>query len=232
MNIDTPSRAPVHAGEQLARLDDRRNVSQWDMGLHRNLTRLDLAQGAPPADTASSWASDTNRTIQARAEQARAQPTVRFEQSTYAAREPTNTYQTHQHHISAPPITPREEKRRGWHHGPVVLQQDARRQRTSPEDSSSSEGGVPGTPGSASVTDYNPSIVHSSGWVEPSQRQMHSNPYSTYPPGNTDNSYSYNPGSRSMAHNPVHEEPKPESMLRLEALVAVATSEENATTAY
>jgi C2H2 transcription facotor len=232
MMIDTPSRAPIQSGEQLSRPDDRRNVSQWDMGLHRNLTRLDLAQGTPPTDTASTWASEANRAVLAQAEQARAQPTVRFEQSSYAAREPTNTYQTHQHHISAPPLTPREEKRRGWHHGPIVVQQDARRQRTSPEDSSSSEGGVPGTPGSASVTDYNPSIVHSSGWVEPSQRPMHSNPYSTYPPGNADSSYSYNPGSRSMAHNPVHEEPKPDSMLRLEALVAVATSEENATTAY
>jgi C2H2 transcription facotor len=234
MMIDTPSRALVHSGEQVSRPDDRRNVSQWDMGLHRNLTRLDIAQGTPPTDTASAWASEANRAVQAQAEQARAQPTVRFDQLTYASREPSNTYQTHQHHISAPPVTPREEKRRGWYHGPgpVVVQQDARRQRTSPEDSSSSEGGVPGTPGSASVTDYNPSIVHSSGWVEPSQRPMHSSPYATYPPGNADSSYSYNPESRSLAHNPEHEEPKPDSMLRLEALVAVATSEENATTAY
>jgi hypothetical protein len=230
MMIDTPSRAPVHTGEQLPRPDDRRNVSQWDMGLHRGITHLNIAQGTPPSDAASSWASEANRAVQAQAE--RAQPTVRFEQSTYTApREPTNTYQTHQHHVSAPPITPREAKRHGWYHGPVVVQQDARRQRTSPEDSSSSEGGVPGTPGSVSATDYNPSIVHPGGWVEPSQRPMNANSYSTYPSGNPDASYSYGHASRSMTHNPVHEEPKPD-MLRLEALVAVATSEENATTAY
>jgi C2H2 transcription facotor len=233
MMIDTPSRAPIPPAEQYQRPDERRNHPQWDMGLHRNLTRLDLAQGTPPRDTASAWASETTRAVQAQAENARAQPTVRFEQSVYnAPREPVNTYQT-QHHVSAPPLTPREQKRHGWYNGPVtVVQHDTRGQRTSPEDSSSSEGGIPGTPGSVSVADYHPSIVHSSGYVEPSHRTIPTNPYANYTPGNVGGSYPYGHDSRSMHQHPVHEEPKPDSMLRLEALVAVATSEENATTAY
>ena len=233
MMIDTPSRAPIPPPEQYQRRDDRRNHPQWDMGLHRNLTRLDIAQGTPPTDTASVWASETARAVQAQAEHARAQPTVRFEQSVYnAPRESTNTYQT-QHHASAPPLTPREQKRHGWYNGPVtVVQHDTRGQRTSPEDSSSSEGGIPGTPGSVSVADYHPLIVHSSEYVEPSHRAIPTNPYANYTPRNAGGSYPYGHDSQSMHQHPVHEEPKPDSMLRLEALVAVATSEETATAAY
>lgn len=226
-------RAPVSFSEQFPRPDDRSHP-QWEAGLHRNLTRLDIARETPPMDSAGAWASEANRAMQAHAEQARVQPTVRFDQFTYTAppsREGPTNYQP-RHHISAPPVTPREAKRRGWYHGPVPSQQDSNGQRTSPADSSSSEGGVPGTPGSATVGDYNPSIVHSSGYVEPSQRPMQPNPYPNYTTGHADMSYPYAPGSRSMAPHPVHEAPKPDSMSGLDALVAVATRDENATTAY
>jgi hypothetical protein len=239
MLIDTPSRATVVHSELAPRPEDRTSHQQWDMGmgLHRNLTRLDLAPGAPPVDAASAWASEANRAVQAQAEQTRTQPTVRFEQSVYTAPpELVNMSLRHQHHISAPPLTPREQKRHGWYHGPVIVQQDIRKQRTSPEDSSSSEGGVPGTPSSTSVADYNPSIVHSSGWVEPSQRPLQPNSLPNhnmnYTYGHSAGSYPYGSESHSIPSKPIHEEPKPDSMLRLEALVAVATSEENATTAY
>ena len=238
MMIDAP-RGPATHFEQSSKPEDVKGYQHWDVGvgLHRNLTRLDITHGAAPVDAAGAWASDANRAVQAQAEQTRAQPAVRFEQQAYAARpEPVNASQRHQHHISAPPLTPREQKRHGWYHGPVIVQQDIRRQRTSPEGSSSSEGGVPGTPSSTSVADYNPSIVHSSGWVEQSQRpaqpNLLPNHNMNYTYGPPIGSYTYGSDTHSIPPKPIHEEPKPDSMLRLEALVAVATSEENATAAY
>jgi len=243
--IDTPSKPPIQSTAELHG-DERRNHPQWDMGLHRNLTRLDIAQGTPPKDAAGAWASEANRAVQAQAEQARGtQPVVRFEQSSYSQPGPSTTYQHHQHTISAPPITPKEAKRHGWYHGPVSAQSitpnDSRRQRTSPEDSSSSEGGVPGTPSSASVTEYNPLIVHSSGWVEPSRPGAHMqdirlppssapNGYANYLPSSTESPYNHSPVSHSMAPAPPQQRQVSKAdnnMLRLEALVAVATSEEN-----
>jgi hypothetical protein len=243
----TPSRAPVARPsepslpvEPYHRYDDRRS-HQLDMGLHTNLNRLDITRGpsgTPPTDSTTNWASDVNRAIQGQADQVRAQPTVRFEPSAYPPREQSNSYQTHHHRISAPPLTPRESKRHGWYsgpipHAPVVVQQDNRGQRTSPEDSSNSESGIPGTPSSASVTDYRPSIMHANGHVEPSQHAVqHANSYGNYTANNADSSYTYGPDSRTAQTNPVHQEPKPDNMLRLEALVAVATSEKEATAAY
>lgn len=214
MMVDTPSRAPfVHTHEPY---EDRRTAAapqpQWDMGLHRNLTRLEINQNTPTADPAGAWASEANHAVQAQAEHAQSEsgrvaPTVRFEQR-YPPREAPHPAYYPNHHVSAPPpATPREFKRQGWYNGPIVVQNDIRRQRTSPEDSSSSEG-VPGTPGSIYHAESNPGIVHSSSYTQ---------------------SFAQDP--RAMQPMP-QEEPKGDSMLRLEALVAVATSEDNATAAY
>ncbi|KAH8819781.1 hypothetical protein F5884DRAFT_744172 [Xylogone sp. PMI_703] len=230
MVIDSsPTRQPM-ASEPY--LDERRNQQPFDM--NRNLNRLDLGQGPPANDNASSWASDGNRAIQPQVEPPRVQPTVRFEPSTYPAqREQPRSF--HQHTISAPPITPKEAKRHGWYHGPMTNTMDYRAQRTSPEDSSSSEGGVPGTPSSAVAAEYNPSIVHSGGWIESSRPVSQGNqappqsPYN-YPPPST-NRYAYGTTSHPSSA-PAHEVRKTDNdMLRLEALVAVATSEGNAAAA-
>jgi hypothetical protein len=246
MMIDTPSRAqPIHP-EAFSRADDRMNTSQWDMNLHRNLNRLEIAQPNPQTDGASAWASEVNRAVQARAELAQNEPlrssTVRFEQPpAYPTREVN--VPRHAHHVSAPPITPRELKRQGWYHGPIDVRNDARSigQRTSPEDSSSSENGaLPGTPNSASIQDYRPAIMHSE-WVEPQPNQRPAT--SQYPPPSSfgaldsgDGPYfgTQRPGqgvSNGMSATAVREEQKliDGGMRRLEALVAVATGErENA----
>jgi hypothetical protein len=100
---------------------------------------------------------------------------------------------------------------------------------------------VPGTPSSASVTEYNPLIVHSSGWVEPSRPGAHmqdtrpppsstSNGHAHCLSNSTESSYNHYPGSQSIAPAPPQQRQVPKTdnnMLRLEALVAVATSEEN-----
>ncbi|KUJ15010.1 uncharacterized protein LY89DRAFT_127668 [Mollisia scopiformis] len=243
MVIDTPSRAPPPEQYQ-----ERPASQQWEQGMNRNMNRLDLSQGTPPTDGASHWANDTNRAMEARAEQTGAQPGVRFEHSVYSNRPQTSGGAYHQHHISAPPapITPREAKRMGWYHGPVApnTQPSQPVQRTSPADSSSSEGGIPGTPSSSTAVEYNPGIVHASGWVEnrngniPTHhdpRAMPTNGYSSYPPPNgAEASYTYAPG-HSHAQVQQHQQQIPKSsgdMNRLEALVAVATSSDNVAAAY
>ncbi len=88
MAIDSdphPARALMHVAEAAAAAEERRNVAQWDMGLHRGLTRLEIASSTPPRDGAGAWASEVNQAVQAQAEQARAanQPMVRFETDTH-----------------------------------------------------------------------------------------------------------------------------------------------------
>jgi hypothetical protein len=239
MNIDTPSRAPMPPPE--AYREERPNSQHWDM--NKNLNRLDLGH-------TDAWASETNRAVQAQAEHARAQPpppqTVRFEESPYSARSQQNAYQ----HQSAPPVTPKEHKRHGWYHGPLPITAqhppiDPRLQRTSPEDSSSSEG-VPGTPSSATVGVFNPSIMHSNGYVEnrngiaqvPESSILRSNvpngyvAYTHAPSGEP--AYTYSHGGQAPQQPQLqHQVPKgaETNMSPLDTLVAAATSQEN-TAAY
>ncbi|KAM0324597.1 hypothetical protein ACHAQA_007985 [Verticillium albo-atrum] len=116
-----PHNPPVHAGG-----DDRRN---WDMGLHRGLTRLDLQSNVtPPRDSAGAWANEVNQAVQAQAEQVRVnQPTVRFELGTPPSQSNAGTFtRNHQYTMSAPMIsTPRDTKRHGWYHGPLGQQPHA-----------------------------------------------------------------------------------------------------------
>jgi hypothetical protein len=243
MMIDTPSRLPMQQLEQ--NREERPNSQHWDMGINRNLNRLDL-QGTPPTDAAGSWANETNRAVLAQAEQPRAQPAVRFEESPYSARTHTKN-----HHYSAPPVTPREVKRQGWYQGPPpgMANIDPRIQRTSPADSSGSEAGVPGTPSSATVGDFNPSIVHSNGYVEGRNGVFIQNPpivhsnvpngYPTYQPqsmNGVEQAYTYaqHQTQQHMHNGQQGQIPKgsDNNMSKLDALVAVATSEENAAAAY
>lgn len=133
MAIDSGPRTPqalLPAGELSA--DGRRGPpSQWDMGLQRGLTRLDI--NTPPRDGADAWAREANQALLARAEQARAapsQPVVRFEQEVQmsqgppAAMPPSTSApmlgSRHQYTMSAPSISaPRESRRHGWYHGPA-----------------------------------------------------------------------------------------------------------------
>jgi len=244
MMIDTPSRVPPRAVEQYQQ--ERPSSQHWDQNLNRNLNRLDITQDTPPADAASSWASDANRAVQAQAEQARSQPTVRFEESHYSAQAQANgiwpQHIQHKHTISAPPITPKESKRQAWYHGPVQHQNPAPVQRTSPADSSSSEGGVPGTPSGSNVGEVNPGIVQANDYVEsrngngvvpPQQdpRVVPSNGYAAYPPNNmTEGAYTYAPSiQQGHIQQQQHQIPKSSDneMTGLDVLVAAATSDRN-----
>jgi len=108
-------------------MEDRRGVSQWDMGLHRGLTRLEIASRTPPRDSPASWAQETNMALQAQAEHTRPNlPTVRFEPEPQVVHIPANPSHNvgpsrgHQHTLSAPAShTSREMKRQAWYHGPT-----------------------------------------------------------------------------------------------------------------
>ncbi|KIM98157.1 hypothetical protein OIDMADRAFT_76070, partial [Oidiodendron maius Zn] len=220
MDIDTPSRPPVHGGEPYR--VERRGSQPWEMGAPRSYPdRLDVGRGPTPYDSASSWASEANYAVQARAEQARAPPSqVRFEETSYPDR---SQHPAAYHHQSAPVVTPREAKRQAWYQGPV---------------SHPPQPNVPGTPSSTTARDTNPSIVHANGYVEtrdsypahdprsgPSHEQS---AYAHYPhPHGADAAYTYAHGKQAPQIDPQQQEPKApdNSMLRLEALVAVATSE-------
>ncbi|KAI4860694.1 hypothetical protein F4820DRAFT_452683 [Hypoxylon rubiginosum] len=184
---------PTHSGNS----DERRNTANWDIGLHRGLTRLDIASNhPPPADTASTWAREANQAVEAEADRIRHNPpTVRFNEPVVIENRPppgmanpSRAY--HQHTMSAPSIaTSRESKRRGWYNGPVTVHADA-----PPEKIARVERMV------------HPNINEFPGF--PARENGASSQPREEKPGDRDN------------------------MLRLQALVAVATSEGNATTAY
>lgn len=168
MQIDPPSRPPIFPGpveHSTSGPDNRRGHASWDMSLHRNLTRLDIANGNPQKDAAV-WGQQTIAEIQNAALRpgmtASTQPqsqTAHVTLHQQAQRRPAEPYYQSQ----PAPVTPKKSKRHGWYNGPLPNTQQAYLQRTSPEDSSSSEG-VP-TPSTSSL-EYHPSIVHSNGYIE------------------------------------------------------------------
>ncbi|WYZ33973.1 hypothetical protein EsH8_I_000249 [Colletotrichum jinshuiense] len=178
--------------------DDRRNVAQWDMGLHRGLTRLDITSNTtPPRDSAGAWANEVNQAVQAQAEQVRLNPpTVRFDVDppSYSSSNAA-FHRNHQHTMSAPSIAHRDTKRHGWYHGPGV-------------------GQVHGPRPEAPVHD--PRGPHVNRMVHPNM-----------------NAFPGFPGRQADAQPPQQQQPgKPDPLRRLEALVAVATSEGTTATAY
>lgn len=155
MQIDPAIRPPVYPGpsqQSNSGPNDRRGHASWDMSLHQNLTRLDLASGTPQTE-AGSWSQQNS----AEAGPSHSQPEQPVQVTPVvhqgAQRRPAET-------SYYPSPTPNRAKRQGMYIGHVTTQQ----QRTSPGDSSSSEG-VPTTPSFTSA-EHHPSIVHSNGYIE------------------------------------------------------------------
>lgn len=91
--------------------------TNWDMGLHRGLTRLDIAP-ISTVDRAGNWAHETNRAIDAQTDRVRPNPpTVRFHESVMTENSVSSGPPVfHQHTMSAPSIpSSRQPKRRGWY---------------------------------------------------------------------------------------------------------------------
>ena len=232
-----PPRAPGHVPFQ--RGHHRGHVS-WDLGLHSNLTRLERARDV------SQWSQQTIDEIQ----HSNSQPS----QATQILHNPdggsSGTSSSHPpaaFEISqAQPPTPRRNKRFGWYNGPMTPVANLA-SRTTPEDSSSSEG-VP-TPGT-SVAEYQPAIVHSNGYVETQRPQLPTeglsnvslttlskyikalkNDQNCTPQPAANSGYVLPTRPAPQAAYFIPRGPPANDMGRLEALVAVATSEEKAATA-
>ncbi|ORY67178.1 uncharacterized protein BCR38DRAFT_152522 [Pseudomassariella vexata] len=188
MHLDTL--APVVE----SRTEERRGSTNWDVSLHRGLTRLDISTSntTPPRDGAGSWAHEVNQLVEAEADRVRLNPPmVRFNDNIIIERSnPSMTIENksfHQHTMSAPSIT---GKRHGWYNGPVTVHTDA-----PPEKMARVERMV------------HPNIGEFAGF--PARQNV-----SPQQPPRSDNATDR------------------DNMLRLQALVAVATSENSATAAY
>ncbi|KAK3367767.1 hypothetical protein B0H63DRAFT_86047 [Podospora didyma] len=227
MMIDSepPNPAILLSGGDVGSEDRRGVASQWDMGLHRGLTRLDI--NTPPRDSAGAWANEVNQAVLAQAEQSRGAPiqqTVRFDSEVKTSHIPTSMPPSsnsmlgsrHQHTMSAPSIaTPREAKRRGWYHGPAVTVH----------------------PAGETIHEGRP---HVDRMVHPNVGAFQGFPAREQQPGMHQQN---GPGMERMERadrmermERIMERPHPasnsDSMRRLEALVAVATSEGSTATAY
>lgn len=242
MQIDTPARpltyhAPVEHIPN--RGHEKRTSISWD------IDRLKIASPNPPREQWSQYSSSAGPSSTGR-------PTT-APHGYFSQRQPANAPQP----IQVPPmgsprtsqdqpVTPRKNKRQAWYNGPLAQPQQVL-QRTSPEDSSSSEG-VP-TPGT--MAEHHPAIMHSNGFVEATApgiaveeykanpqasimdrpHPLNSPPYQPYHSHSLSSS-SYRP-QREPERGPVtFGQPLPQTgandMRRLEALVAVATGEQQA----
>ena len=155
MQIDTTIRPPIYPGPSVqpnSGPNDRRGHASWDMSLHQNLTKLEIASGTSPNDSGAWSQHAVNEQVP---------PGPQTEQHSHAA---PIIHQESQKRPSETPHypnpTPNRAKRQGWYIGHVGGNQ----QRASPGDSSSSEG-VPTTP-SFTTAEHHPSIVHSNGYIE------------------------------------------------------------------
>lgn len=198
--------------------------AHWDSTLQRGLTRLDIST-PPRDDSAGAWANEANQALQARAEQAR----VRFEPevttmpaaSMAAAQAPGILGPRHQHTVSAPAFsTPRESRRHGWYNGPVTVH-----------------------PASETIHEGRP---HVDRIVHPNISAFQGFPIREEQPGQQQSGQTGHPGypmerververMERMERIPERPPPQggnPESLKRLEALVAVATGQGHAATAY
>lgn len=221
VDSDAPSPPALFRGNEMLTDDRRGPASHWDASLHRGLTRLDI--NTPPRDSAGAWASEANQALLARAEQTR----VRFEPEVKEVPPPPAMapLQTsgmlgprHHHTVSAPSFgTPPSQrdgaKRHGWYNGPAVGE-------TIPEGRPHVDRIV--HPNISSFQGF-PSREQQQGGLRQQQQQQQTGS---------------GMGMERMERIP--ERPPPvnqgvnssESLKRLEALVAVATSEGSAATAY
>ncbi|KAL8729158.1 MAG: hypothetical protein Q9166_004897 [cf. Caloplaca sp. 2 TL-2023] len=172
MQIDSPSRPPIYPGpSSTSGPNDRRGHQSWDLSLHQNLTKLDIANN-PPSKETGAWTQETMNEMQVHAANAQdKQP----KQASFALQRAPAVVHHEPQNVPVQATSPAggtsyRSKRQGWYNGPLNTPQTMV-QRKSPEGSSSSES-VP-TP-SFSTAEYNPSVVCSDG-VSKQQHAGHDN---------------------------------------------------------
>lgn len=154
---------------------ERRGRTSWDLSLHQNLTKLEIAGGTPPRES-TKWSQSTNSETE--------NPAPSSSQ-TLPNQPPRPTHASHpvpqesqqglseidqfpQPSLAAPsippPVPPPRARRQGWYNGAALAsQRSVPSRRRSPEDSSSSEGIR--TP-AATALEYQPTVVHAGGNAE------------------------------------------------------------------
>ncbi|KZF21755.1 hypothetical protein L228DRAFT_239701 [Xylona heveae TC161] len=231
MQLDTPSRLASVAGpteQSGVGPDDKRGHVQWDMSLHHNLTKLDITSSGQEPHV---WGQSLSRPPNGSTSRPSTAPQPPMYPDTRLSHTQPIQYQSIevQQSSNGSPETPRRIKRQGWYNGPLSATQPTfSAQRTSPEDSSSSEG-VP-TPSISSAGEYHPSIVHSNGYIEANHSTVGPEDSHASYTNKNGNTVSYPLPSERGTRMDIVEEPSRRKrddadMGRLEALVAVATSE-------
>ncbi|ODM19105.1 hypothetical protein SI65_05722 [Aspergillus cristatus] len=178
----------------------RRGHVSWDLSLHANLTGLNI-RDKPFQRDAAQWGQQTIAEIQ------------------NVASRPSTSYQPSEHRGNPGPG-------HCWHSSTASGSSQAT--RTSPEDSSSSEGVH--TPSTASL-EYHPAIVHHNGSIEPHAPHHHSalaseTPQSGCAPFSSQPNEGDHVNSKHEPRSDLFNTTRDSGMGRLEALVAVATSED------
>ncbi|KAI4272697.1 MAG: hypothetical protein LQ337_005131, partial [Flavoplaca oasis] len=164
MQVDSPKRPPIYPGPSATSgPNDRRGHQSWDLSLHQNLTKLDIANNAA-TNEASAW----TKQLMTEARNDSSHISRNLPQQSHVPPHPASVIVHHE--SSNAPIqatspsegTSYRSKRQGWYNGPLNPPPTTNR-RKSPEGSSSSES-VP-TP-SFSTVEYNPSIVGSDAYID------------------------------------------------------------------
>jgi len=226
MMIDSGiSRAPaLSQGGGFGTEDQRGHASQWDMNLDRGLNRLDI--NTPPRDGAGAWANEANQALLARAEQARVrfEPEVKPGPTAHPPMVPTSAAGVfgprHQHTVSAPAFnTARESRRHGWYNGPVAVHP-------------ASETIHEGRPHVDRIV--HPNVTSFQGFPAREQQPVIHQQQLGSPMERTERVERMERMERMerIPERAPNQGGEPESMKRLEALVAVATGQGSAATAY
>jgi hypothetical protein len=239
MQIDSAQHQSLAGTVAAQPVEQRGNRLSWDSTLQRGLSNIEL-------ERASLQAERGNVSFGPVATQSAEPPRPSTSHVTFQE-PPRGPLDSNRNRYSDGPLTP-SHKRMAWYNGPVAHQAPPIAYRTSPDGSGSSDG-VP-TPSNGSLGEANPAIVHSNGYVEqrppvPSHEgpaKMHAGPVH-YPPSFSSNSipqytpYHHPPHQAQNATYALHQAQQvptqiyqrpPSSgndMQRLEALVAVATRE-------
>ena len=163
LQLEPSGRPPIYPGPSTQANpgpNDRRGHASWDMSLHQNLTKLDLASGTPPTEQAGPTRGEMMHPPD--------------DQMTHHARGPQVVFSPDRPQRPAEEgnaqYTPARTKRQGWYAGPPSAGQPQNPPHgTSPGESSSSEG-LPRTPSNAPA-EHHPAIMPNTGYMEPDQRR-------------------------------------------------------------
>ncbi|KAL6887778.1 hypothetical protein HDV57DRAFT_376357 [Trichoderma longibrachiatum] len=225
MAVD-PELAPRPPMMEAIPADERRNLNMYDVSLQRGLGRLDIGPKTPPRDSAGMWASEVHKAVQ-NVDQARPNPpVVRFQEQPRPSHmvppsaPPSRSY--HQHTMSAPTLA-REPRGHGWypaaHGGGHQSPQDPRHQLV--------ERMVhPNFTGFAGFPAREPQEHRQQ------QQQQQQQPHPHY--HQQQQMHQQQMQLQQQQQQPLQQDrsSNPDSLKRLEALVAVATSEGSTTAAY